>query len=169
MVVWITGLPGSGKTTISQLLFEQLKGKGKQVVLLDGDSLRKALNNYSYDKNSRISLAKTYSQLSKMMSSQGQIAICATVSMFDEIRDWNKANIPEYYEVYLRVSQEELKKRNQKQLYSMAEQGIQTNVHGFDLAIEEPKQPNLIIDNNGQHTPNDLVNRILQGLNYDYE
>ncbi|WP_448567966.1 adenylyl-sulfate kinase [Thalassotalea ganghwensis] len=149
MVIWITGLPGAGKTTIAQLVFEYIKNQTLQTVLLDGDSLRAALKNEQYDASSRQALAMTYSRLAKMFSEQGQVAICATVSMFDAVREWNRANIDNYFEIYVKVSAETLAKRNQKSLYSNAQNGEQKHVHGFDLAVEEPKNPDLIIENDG--------------------
>lgn len=164
MVIWITGLPGAGKTTIAQLLNIQLRALNKQAILLDGDALRDALQQHTYDIESRKKLALTYSRLAKMFSEQGSIAICATVSMFDSVRDWNAANIENYLEVYVKVSPDVLQQKNQKKLYSKAEIGQEKNVHGFDLAIEEPKDPHLVLDNGGDILPEQQITRILKEM-----
>jgi len=164
MVIWITGLPGAGKTTIAKLLFEALRNKNVQTVLLDGDSLRQALGDYNYDTHSRNQLALTYARLANMFSQQKTIAICATVSMFDSVRDWNRENIESYFEVYVKVSPDILKLRNQKELHSKAVLGQEINVHGFDLAIEEPKNSHLIINNDGNILPQEHVLTILREL-----
>jgi adenylylsulfate kinase-like enzyme len=171
MVIWLTGLPGAGKTTIATLLLERLHILGKQTLLLDGDALRNALQLSNYDTDSRKKTALTYARLGKMFSIQGSIAICATVSMFDSVRQWNADNISDYFEVYIKVSDEVLIARNQKGLYSTNTTGEATNVHGFDLAaikqIETPKTPHLVINNNGLESPDVLVDKILAQIIYN--
>ena len=165
MVIWLTGLPGAGKSTIAKILLHRLRDLGKQAVLLDGDALRDALQMHAYDIDSRKSIALTYGRLGQMFSQQGSIAICATVSMFDSVRAWNAENISDYLEVYIKVSDEVLQARNQKGLYSTSTTGDAANLHGFDFAaikkIETPKSPHLVINNDGLEDPNILVDTIL--------
>jgi adenylylsulfate kinase-like enzyme len=164
MVIWITGRPGAGKTTIANLLLKQLRDQSQQCLLLDGDALRNALQINTYDIKSRKALALTYARLAKMFSEQGSIAICATVSMFDSVRQWNADNIKDYFEVYVNVSEEVLQQRDQKNLYSEGAKGTQINVVGFDIAIEEPKNPDLVLCNDGHVTAESLVNQILEKI-----
>ena len=170
MVIWITGLPGAGKTTLANILLERLRNEGKQTVLLDGDALRNALQMKIYDTDSRKTIALTYARLGKMFSQQGSIAICATVSMFDSVRQWNLENISDYLEVYIKVSDEILMVRNQKGLYSTSTAGEPVNEHGFDLAslkqMEMPKSPHLVIENDGLESPKILVERILAKITF---
>jgi adenylylsulfate kinase-like enzyme len=165
VVIWLTGLPGAGKTTIATLLLARLRILGKQALLLDGDALRNALQMQGYDADSRKAIALTYGRLGKMFSEQGSIAICATVSMFDAVRQWNVDNISDYFEVYIKVADEVLMARNQKGLYSTTSSGEATNEHGFDLAsikeMETPKTPHLVIYNDGLEDPDVLVDKIL--------
>jgi adenylylsulfate kinase-like enzyme len=163
MVIWLTGLPGAGKTTLGQLLLLRFRALGKQSVLLDGDSLRAALKSHAYDLESRQSLSNTYSRLAKMFSEQDCMTICSTVSMFDSVRDWNRENITDYFEVYIKVPFEILQQRNQKNLYAQTAKDTSKNVLGFDIAIaiEEPKNPDLTLINDGSHTPQILVEKIL--------
>jgi adenylylsulfate kinase len=166
MVIWLTGLPGAGKSTVANILLKQLRKKGIQSLLLDGDALREALQIHGYDVNSRKKVALTYSRLCKMFSIQGSIVICATVSMFDSVRQWNADNIHDYLEVYVKVSDEVLQARNQKGLYSTTTTGEAVSEHGFDLAaiekIETPKSPHLVINNDGLESPAILVDKILE-------
>jgi adenylylsulfate kinase-like enzyme len=161
MVIWITGLPGAGKTTIGQILLDKLRALDKQSILLDGDKLRAALGQNNYDIESRKSIAFTYGRLAQMFSNQGAIAVCATVSMFDEVRAWNAKNIPNYFEVYIKVPPAILQQRNQKNLYTDAEEGNAVNIIGFDIAVQEPKTPDLVLMNDGKVCPESLAGQIL--------
>lgn len=161
MVIWLTGLPGAGKTTIGQVLLDELRALNKQSILLDGDKLREALGQNNYDIDSRKSIAFTYGRLAQMFSNQGVIVICATVSMFDEVRAWNAQNISSYLEIYVKVSPEILHQRNQKNLYSDAEKGNAVNIVGFDIAVQEPKTPDLVLMNDGKVSPESLADKIL--------
>lgn len=164
MVIWVTGLPGAGKTTIASVLFNELKALGKQVVLLDGDELRNVFGDFKYDSESRKKLANTYAKLALMLSKQGTYVICATVSMFHCVRDWNRNQIENYFEVYIKVEDSVLKMRNQKQLHSQAIEGEIDNVHGYDIEIEEPRAPDLTLENNGKLAITELANQIIDSV-----
>lgn len=163
-VFWITGLAGAGKTTIARLFYEHLKREGASAVLLDGDSLREVFNDASYTQEGRFNLAMKYGRLCRLLANQGIDVVCATISMFDECRNWNRSHLPRYTEIYLRASLEVLKQRDQKSLYSAALNAKTSDVVGVDLPFEEPKNPHLIIDNNGCETPTTLCERIVQYL-----
>ena len=162
-VFWITGLPGAGKTTVATLLFKKLKSQQANVILLDGDSLRKIFaDEVNFDYECRKNLAMKYSMLSKYLSDQGMIVIIATVSMFHEIRDWNRKNIESYVEVYVKVPLDILISRDQKNLYSKAARGEISNVLGLDIHFEEPQSPDMTLENNGVLTPSKLAEQVLE-------
>lgn len=161
-VYWITGLSGAGKTTIGTVLYQQLKEKMDNVVLLDGDAIRNALgNDLGYSDSERRKGAYRNGGICKLLSDQGIHVICCTIAMYDEIRDWNRVNIENYVEVFLDVPYDILKKRDQKGLYSGLDKGDASNVAGMDLQVEFPKHPDLIIDNSGQMSAEYIVNKIL--------
>lgn len=166
-VYWITGLAGSGKTTIGKLLYRSIKSNKNNVILLDGDSLRKLYESNDYSYEGRKLLAIKYSRLCKMLSDQGIDVICCTISMFDECRQWNRENILNYKEIYLKVSIDELIRRDQKELYTKALRKEIKNVIGIDIDFEEPKQPDLLIENNGEISPKEIVNNIILNLRID--
>ncbi len=156
-VYWITGLSGAGKTTVSKALYNKLKSKKDNVVFLDGDILRDVFgNDLGYTKEDRLKSAMRNSRLCKMLSEQGIDVICATISMFDEVRKYNRDNILGYKEIYLSVSLEVLKERNQKKLYSDG-----SNVVGMDIEFEAPKCPDIVIENDGSISIEEITNKLL--------
>lgn len=160
-VYWITGLSGAGKTTVGSLLFKRLRKEKDNVVLLDGDVVRKAFgNDLGYTREDRHEMAMRYSHICRMLSEQGIDVVCCTISMFDDVRAWNRENIAEYREIYLRVSREILAKRNQKDLYTSA----QDELVGFGVSMDEPKFSDLVLDNEGKCSPEDAVNTIWEEL-----
>ena len=82
--------------------------------------------------------------------------VCCTISMFNSVRAWNRAHIPGYYEVYIQASMETLRRRDQKGLYSRNAD----NVAGVGLQVELPSAPDLVLENNGERTPREQVERL---------
>ena len=156
-VYWITGLSGAGKTTVGSLLFERLREEKDSVVMLDGDVVRKTFgNDLGYTREDRHEMAMRYSRISLMLSEQGIDVVCCTISMFDDVRAWNRDNIADYKEIYLRVSREVLAQRNQKDLYASS----QSELVGFGISMDEPKSPDLVLDNDGRQSPEEAVGTI---------
>lgn len=162
-VYWITGLSGAGKTTIGKLLYENIKEQYANTVFLDGDILRKVFGaDLGYTKEDRRKCAMRYSRLCAMLQEQGMNVICCTVSMFDSVRDWNREHIQNYREIYLKVSMDTLRARDQKGLYSKSEKEGSTDVVGVHMDLEEPKIPDLILQNDGDKTPEEQMDIILK-------
>lgn len=160
-VYWITGLSGAGKTSVGKLLYEKMKQKYPNIVFLDGDVLREVFgNDLGYTRGERIKCAMRYARLCRMLQEQGMNVICCTISMFDEIRSWNRENIGNYREIYVRVSMEVLIKRNQKGLYGSTIENRE--VAGIHVDIEEPKNPDMILDNEGNVCVAELVGRVIE-------
>ncbi len=162
MVIWITGLSGAGKTTVARQLCDRRRRAGHPILLLDGDSLRPIFADQNgYSRAERLRLARSYALLCRMVSYQGIDVACATISLFHEIHEWNRANLPLYLEIYLRVSLDLLQSRDDNGLYRRAEEGTTVNVYGVDLVPEEPLAPDMIIDNEGTITIDEVVELIL--------
>ena len=159
-VYWITGLSGAGKTTIGKLLYNRIKDKKDNVIFLDGDVLREVYQTKDYSNEGRLNLALQHGRLCKMLSEQGIDVVICVIAMYDECRQWNHDNIENYHEIYLRVSIDELIRRDQKQLYSRVLKKEISNVMGMDIPFEEPKNPEVIIDNNGNDSPEQIINKI---------
>lgn len=162
-VYWITGLSGAGKTTIGKLLYEKIKEQHPNTVFLDGDMMRKVFGeDLGYTKEERRKCAMRYSRLCAMLQAQGLNVICCTISMFDSVREWNRENIPNYKEIYVKVSMETLIARDQKGLYSGMSEEKQKEVVGVHLDIEEPRCPDLILENDGERTPEEQAEEIVR-------
>jgi phosphohistidine swiveling domain-containing protein len=99
--------------------------------------------------------------LCRMLAEQGIDIVCATISLFHDVQRWNRANIPRYSEIYVRVSWEELRRRDTKGIYSVASDGQKSNIVGLDIAAETPEAPDLILDNDGSLNSEDAVRLIL--------
>lgn len=162
-VYWITGLSGAGKTTIGRLLYEKLREKDGNTLFLDGDTLRQVFgDDLGYSEQDRRRCAMRYSRLCNMLQRQGMNVICCTISMFDSVREWNRANIENYCEIYVKAAMQTLRIRDQKGLYSRYQQGQEKELAGVQVGLEEPKHPDLVLENDGEKTPDEQVEIIME-------
>ena len=160
---WITGLSGSGKTTIGMKLAKQLKDRGLPVIFLDGDILREVFNNqFNHDRDSRKTASMQYAKLCRMLVNQHINVVCSTISLFHDTHEWNRKHIPNYLEIFIDVPLHELAKRDIKNIYSRAQSGELKNIVGIDIKPEFPKQADLVIQNHADSSPEDNVNLILK-------
>lgn len=168
-VFWITGLSAAGKTTLAKLLTERLRANGVPTVLLDGDALREALGaTTEHSREARLALAFKYSGLAKMIASQGVTVVVGAVALFKEIHAWNRANLPGYFEVYLKVSIDELRRRDPKGIYRRFDAGELQNVAGLDVPIDEPVAPDLLIEYVAGLAPEAELNHLLAAFAKSY-
>lgn len=149
MVVWIIGLSGSGKTTLAEKVYRQSKKKNNAIFFLDGDVIREVFNHdLGHELQDRKINASRMSQLSKYLDDQGISVVCSILSIFQSTRDWNRKNIKNYYEVFIDVDMEDLRKRDVKGIYKAFNDGRLNNVVGEDIKFTKPTNSDLVIDNN---------------------
>ena len=162
-VFWITGLSGAGKTTLGTRLYYRLKKRYSQIVLLDGDVIKRLFGsgNVDYSSEGRKKRAFQYSELCKLLAYQGITVICCTIAMFDDVRNWNRLHIPNYHEVFIDVDLEVLAKRDVKGLYSHFRSGADAMVGIADNA-ELPKNPDVIIHNKMDYDIEPYLDEILR-------
>ena len=161
-VFWITGLSGAGKTTLGQELSIRLRDAGRPVTFLDGDALRSAIaEDLGHNAGDRRRSAMRNARLCQLLAEQGADVVCATISLFHEVQRWNRANIPGYREIYLRVPLDELRRRDSKGIYAGAQRGEACDVVGLDVVAEAPEAPDLVLDNYGALDVATAVDRIL--------
>lgn len=162
VLYWITGLSGSGKTTVGNRLYYEMKQEKENVVLLDGDLLKNVVGDeLGYTEKDRRKRAFKYAKICKMLTDQGIIVICCTIAMYEDVRKWNRKNNKAYVEVYLDVPMEVLIERDQKGIYTKFQKGEASNVAGVDLQVEFPQTPDLILKNDGSIGIKECVRRIL--------
>lgn len=148
--IWITGLSAAGKSTLAAALVTLLRKDGKNVILLDGDELREvfgatAISADNHDRQVRLALAMQYAHLCRILSAQGFIVVIATISLFREVHRWNRENLPGYFEVYLDVPLDELRRRDPKGIYRRFDAGDLVNVAGLDLQVDKPEAANWVV------------------------
>lgn len=162
-VIWITGMSACGKTTLANLVVEQYKFSNKNAIWLDGDDLREALCiSNSFDKSARLELAFKYAGIAKMLANQGFLVVVSTVALHHEIHDWNRKNLPGYFEVFIKCDLAELKRRDPKGLYKGYEDGKISNIAGLDMSAEFPSKPDLIIASGEFTDPNQSKELVVQ-------
>lgn len=159
---WITGLSGAGKTTVGNALYYELRKTRDNVVILDGDILKKLVgDSLGYSREDRKKRAYYYSNLCKTLTDQGISVVICTIAMYDEVREWNRKNIEKYVEIFLKVTMETLLQRDRKGLYSRQALGKESNIVGIDQAVEFPKHPDIVVENNGAISVADIVSKII--------
>jgi adenylylsulfate kinase len=165
-VIWITGLSGSGKTTLATELAQRLRASGRGVVLLDGDELREVFGAVAasaghHGRDARLALALQYARLCQVIAAQGVTVVIATISLFREVHAWNRAHLPGYFEVYLKVPLAELRRRDPKGIYRRFDAGELADVAGLDLAVDEPDAADRVLEFDVSQTPAALADQLL--------
>jgi len=166
-VVWITGLAGSGKTTLGRRLVTELRGQGRCVAHVDGDAVRALMgSDLGYGTRDRVDNAYRIARLCKFLQGEGVLVVCSTMSLYPEIWHFNRNNLDPYLQVYLDVPMSVLAERDQKGLYSGVPLGQASDVAGVDLPVSLPIDSDLVLEN---AEPRELplnVERILRALGY---
>jgi adenylylsulfate kinase len=144
-VVWITGLPSSGKSALAERLRRKLVHAKRPTILLDGDAVRAALKPApGYDDQARRDFYETLANLAALSAAQGLVAIVPATAHLREYRERAKQLAPRYLEVYVHVSPETCAERDAKGLYAAAREGKVAGLPGADLPYEAPDAPDVI-------------------------
>jgi adenylylsulfate kinase len=166
VVLWFTGLSGSGKSTMSHALEERLFNEGCRTFVLDGDNVRHGLNsNLGFSHKDRTENIRRIGEVSKLMLEAGFIVMTAFISPYREDRIAVRNLIPnsDFIEIYCKASLKTCEARDVKGLYKRARAGEIKNYTGIDSPYEPPENPELIIDTD-KDTLNESVSRIYSFL-----
>lgn len=165
-VIWLTGLSGSGKTTIADLLFGYLKEKSAKVINLDGDLLRRGLcSDLGFSPKDRTENIRRAAELSKLLAKQGFIVIASFISPYQSDRKEARAICKplSFIEVYVATTIEECMRRDPKGLYKRALSGEIEHFTGISAPYEIPQNPEIYVNNSGQ-SADDAANTVLSYL-----
>ena len=163
-VVWLTGIPASGKTTIAILLKDYYKQKNLPVEILDGDELRKTLSSdLGFSEKDRKEHNRRVIFVAKLLAKNGVTTIVPLISPYRETRELARKEIPNFVEVWVKASIDECKRRDPKGLYKKALAGEITNLTGLQAPYEETENPELILDTE-KCTPQECLGIIISYL-----
>lgn len=165
-VFWITGLSGSGKSTVGNYLLPKIKKKYGETILINGDDIRDIYGFKNYDRSSRLKLSKSNFDLCFFLMRQGYNIIFTTVSLMHETQKYNrKVGKRHYVEIFLEADIEMLKKKKSKFFYKKKVK----NVVGLTIKPQFPKKPDIRIKNSfdldAMVLTNELFNKIIKFLN----
>lgn len=159
--IWLTGLSGSGKTTIAEKLREHFKDK-RYIELMDGDEIRKGLSSdLGFSKADRNEHNKRVIFCTKLLARNGVIVVVSLISPYRETRAYAKKEIPNMMEVFVKAPLDVCIERDPKGLYERALAGEIKQFTGIDDPYEEPLEPDLIVETN-KETPEESVKKILK-------
>ncbi len=164
--IWFTGLSGSGKSTIANLLDKRLHAEGKHTYLLDGDNVRHGLNrDLGFTEADRVENVRRVAEVAKLMVDAGLIVMVSFISPFSSERRMARELFAdgEFLEVFVDTPIEECERRDAKGLYAKARKGELKNFTGIDSPYEAPENPELRLQT-AQQDPEACVEQLLAAL-----
>lgn len=163
-VVWLTGLPSSGKSTIAEALEAELRARGEKVELLDGDVVRENLSKgLGFSKEDRDTNIRRIGFVAHLLARNGVKVICAAISPYREVRDEIRQLAGDFIEVYVSTSLALCETRDVKGLYQKARSGQIRGFTGVDDPYEPPLSPEIEISTSDE-SPEDSAARISKEL-----
>ncbi len=148
-VIWFTGLPASGKSTIAHFLEKELFDRGIRAYVLDGDNIRHGLcGDLGFSREDRRENLRRIAEVCRLMVDAGLLVLAAFVSPYREDRHYVRERVGDgaFFEVYVKCSPETCEKRDPKGLYRKAREGKIQGFTGVNAPYEEPENPDLVLD-----------------------
>jgi adenylyl-sulfate kinase len=165
--VWFTGLSGSGKSTIAEMLYHEFQARGLKTEILDGDVVRQNLSKgLGFSQEDRDTNILRIGFVAQLLTRNGVAAICCPISPYKQTRDAVRAQIGEFVEVHVHATVEEIAaNRDPKGLYKKALAGELPGFTGVDpdAPYEAPESPELVVDTLAE-TPEESLQKVLDRL-----
>ena len=165
-VVWFTGLPAAGKSTIANLVEERLHALGLHTYLLDGDNIRHGLNaDLGFTQADRVENVRRVAEVARLMVDAGLIVLVAFISPFRAERRFARSLVApnEFCEVFVDVPLAVAEARDPKGLYAKARRGALPNFTGIDSPYERPEHPEVSVESH-RVTPEDAAQHVIERL-----
>jgi adenylylsulfate kinase len=164
-VIWLTGLPGSGKTTISNALCRRLQSLGNKVEPLDGDVIRNLFPRTGFTRQDRDEHVHRVAHLASLLEKHDVFCVVSLISPYADARKFARSICGRFVEVYLSTPLKECERRDPKGLYAKARKGVIKNFTGLDDPYEIPETPELVI-NTEETSLDQSVSQILDALRH---
>ncbi|MDX6457333.1 MAG: bifunctional enzyme CysN/CysC [Acidobacteriaceae bacterium] len=161
--LWLTGLPGAGKSTIANLLEKELFARGRHTYILDGDNIRQGLSrDLGFSEADRVENIRRAMEVARLFVDAGLVVIVSFISPYRTERDLARSRFgpDEFVEIYVDTSLEECERRDPKGLYAKARRGELVNFTGIDSDYQPPEAPEIRLDTVAK-SPDECVDLIL--------
>ena len=162
--LWFTGLPCSGKTTMSEIIAKELRDRDLNVETLDGDELRRNLSkDLGFSKEDRETHIKRVGFIAKLLSRNGVATLAAFVSPYREVRKYLRIEIGNFIEIFVKCPVEVCIERDVKGMYKKALAGEIQNFTGISDPYEEPLNPEVVVETD-KEMPIESAQKVIQWL-----
>jgi adenylylsulfate kinase len=146
VVIWFTGLSGSGKSTVANQVAGMLRAEGRRIEMLDGDAIRAVFPMTGFTRSERDAHVKRVGYLASRLEFHGVTVVASLVSPYRESRDFVRGLCQDFVEVHVSTPIEECERRDVKGLYAKARRGEISSFTGIDDPYEAPATPELVLD-----------------------
>ena len=162
--MWFTGLSGAGKSTIAEIVIDELRARGRRVELLDGDEVREHLSKgLGFSKEDRDTNIRRIGFVASLLARNGVVAVTAAISPYRAVRDEVRGWIDHFVEVHVATSVEECEARDVKGLYARARAGDIPEFTGVSDPYEPPLDPEIRLETAGR-TPQESAAEVVAWL-----
>jgi adenylylsulfate kinase len=162
IVFWITGISGSGKSTISKGIIKFIKKKFGPTIILSGDNLRTIFDLDKYDRNYRMQIGRQYTKLLRLIIANKINVLFSVVGLFHKLHKYNRLQLKNYIEILIDANFKTTMLRKQKIFYKRKIK----NVWGKDIKPEYPNKPHIVIKNNFQKSKKFLYKELIKKINH---
>ena len=160
ILFWITGLSGSGKTTIAKKIARKISRLYGPTLNLSGDDFRKALKLYKYSHKERIKNLWKYHNFCKLITDNKINLIFSIMGLYNRARNWNRKNIDNYVEIYIEANMNKIMCSKQKATHLK----VKKNIVGLDIKAELPKKPDIVVKNDFNKSLDELAKELLSKI-----